>query len=467
MVSLDDRGIDALRRVLYRMEYVFSLKFLRGINDFAEPWYDFDGMKKALEVMQPSYIGAFRLFLLGEDIPLAELENELGKEDAADILSTGLWHVEDGTVKYNNYVILYYQGILLVTEQNPWYKNCLNRNTDVYIGVDSYLLAEKIPFRRGAAVLDLCSGTGIQGMMAAKSASKVVSVEINPKAYPLTCFNVKLNKLDDVIEVRKGDLYSVLKEGEKFDCIYANPPFIPMLDTVEYPICGGGGEDGLMVLRKIWQGLPEYLRPNGEVVVFCECLGDEKGIFFNRETEALLKEQGWRGICATKTRMVTGLQLEKLADLTALFNENFDKEQFKKQLGAVYNKLGAKYLYSIVYNLKADEAGPLKLLDVCNPWHYEGGASVSADFHAERKGKTVKCFLGEKLLGLIGPDAYELIVMLRQGMTVGQAVKLLYVKYRLFGMPIKSYYAYLDQMLALCSRLETDGVLTRPAGDGK
>lgn len=463
MISLDPVGIKALRNVLGRMEYVFTCKTLRRTSDFLDPWYDYETMKKCLGSLDTSYRNMFFLFALGQSADYEVIEAEIGKDDLEKLLSTGIWYKEDGQVKTNNYVILYYQGMVLVTEINPWLETCTNRNTDVYIGVDSLRLAENIPYRRGAKVLDLCSGTSIQGLMAAKSAAKVVSVEINKKTVPITKFNVLLNGMEDIVEVREGDLYTVLKDDEKFDCIYANPPFIPMLDTVDYPICGGGGEDGLMVLRKILAGIPQRLNKDGEVIIFCECLGNDKEVFFDTEVETIAKQEEWSCFCTWNDRIIGGRQIELLAGLTELFNKTFDAADFKAKMREIYQRYKAEYLYSLIYKFKADGGnGKLQYIDVLNHWHYKDKAKVRTEFTGRVNERYVDYYLGEKYVGSCNFDTYEFILHLRAGMSIEAAAKMLYFKYRgLMGKDLGSYYGYLQNLIVYCPRFESEGIIEK------
>lgn len=469
MINSAPAAVAALQKVLQKINYRFVTKVMQGCNDFYSPcWYTWPIMEGIFNRIESPYKKTIRLFWQGVDTPAEELEAEIGKNMLDGLLSTGIWREEEGVIRTNNYVLVSYMNMVVVVEQNPWYPNCTNKNTDVYIGPDSYRLGEKIPFRRGATVLDLCSGSGIQGILAARSAKKVVSVELNPKAYPVTCFNVLLNGMEDIIEVRKGDLYGVLKDGETFDCIYANPPFIPMLDTVEYPICGGGGEDGLMVMRKILEGLPSHLNRDGEVIIFCECLGDEKEVFFDSHVEAMAQKHGYSCMCARDDRVVGGCQIEGLAGLTALFNENFDSADFIAKMREIYKRLGAKYLYSLIYYLKADggndDNGRISYLNSYCRWHYENCGNVAEDYHVEENGFQMDYYLGDKKIFTAGNTEAQLLELLKEGHTVEQAAKWIYVKKRALkekGIGKVSYFNYLQSMLLCCQQLEKYGLLKR------
>lgn len=462
MLKTSEKSILALRKILKDSDYLFVMKELRGASDFVNPWYAFEDMKRAMEKLDSPYRHTLELLQMGLDAERAQIAGEIGEEALEAILECGLWEEREGRIFCRNLVVLTYRGLYLVTELNPWYETCTNRNTDVYIGSDSLRLAENISWRRGARVLDLCSGTGIQGMMAARSAEHVVSVEINPKAVPVTRFNIRLNGMEDIMEVREGDLYDVLREGETFDCIYANPPFIPMLDTVEYPICGAGGEDGLRVLNRIMEGLPERLAPGGEVVIFCECLGDEKGVFYDRDVRRVCEENAWKCVASHQLRMIAGLQIEKLAELSALFSESFDSADFKKRMREIYVRLGASYLYNIVYRMENTGNFAFEAVDSFNPWHTADRAGIAPDLTRRQVGDFTCLGLGGQEKRMVLPDVAELVSTLGEGYTLEEAVKWLYYKYKatLIGKNVR-FYGYLASVMETCRLLEQDGILER------
>lgn len=81
---------------------------------------------------------------------------------------------------------------------------------------DSLLLAKIVrkKTKKGDQVLDLGTGTGIQGIFAAAQASQVLSVDINPKAIQCAKQNALKNHLDDKIRVRKSDLKKLILENK-------------------------------------------------------------------------------------------------------------------------------------------------------------------------------------------------------------------------------------------------------------
>jgi release factor glutamine methyltransferase len=74
----------------------------------------------------------------------------------------------------------------------------------------------------GTRVLDLGSGSGACGIVAARRGCSVTAVDINPAAVRCTRINALLN--DVVLDTRQGDLFEPVR-GERFDLVLFNPPY--------------------------------------------------------------------------------------------------------------------------------------------------------------------------------------------------------------------------------------------------
>lgn len=136
--------------------------------------------------------------------------------------------------------------------------------------------------RPPATVLDLCTGSGCLGILAAHAfpgAARVHMVDVDPRAVALARRNVALHGLAGRVEVCPGDLFAALPTdvlAAGFDLILSNPPYVDRADMGSLPreyrhegaLGLAGGEDGLDVVRRILdEGLPR-LRPGGALV--CE-----------------------------------------------------------------------------------------------------------------------------------------------------------------------------------------------------
>ncbi len=112
-------------------------------------------------------------------------------------------------------------------------------------------------------LLDLCAGTGIAALVAAKNGARQAwSSDITERCSIFAEFNRRLNAIPN-LSVVTSDLYQSLN-GQTFDRIVAHPPYVPSLSPKW--IFYSGGEDGEQVTRGIVEGLPRHLRDGG---TFC------------------------------------------------------------------------------------------------------------------------------------------------------------------------------------------------------
>jgi release factor glutamine methyltransferase len=124
----------------------------------------------------------------------------------------------------------------------------------------------------GAAVLDLGTGTGVGALAAARWAGRVVAVDVNPEAVRCARINVLLNRVDDRVEVRGGDLFDPV-DGERFDVILFNPPYYP--GAPKNPLDRAFRAADLP--QRFARRLADHLNPGGYALVLLSSTGDEEG----------------------------------------------------------------------------------------------------------------------------------------------------------------------------------------------
>ena len=114
------------------------------------------------------------------------------------------------------------------------------------------------------SALDVGCGCGIQALYLATHADRVVATDLSSRACALTQFNAALNEA--VIDVREGSLFEPV-EGETFDLIVTNPPFVITPDSVrgaagllEYR---DGGMDRDNLIRAVLRGAPACMNEGG------------------------------------------------------------------------------------------------------------------------------------------------------------------------------------------------------------
>jgi HemK-related putative methylase len=90
----------------------------------------------------------------------------------------------------------------------------------------SIFMAKNLRILPGETVLDMGTGSGIQAIIAAQTAVRVVAVDINPEAVRYARENIAANNLYNNVLVMQGDLFSPLSNDEKFDVILFTPPYL-------------------------------------------------------------------------------------------------------------------------------------------------------------------------------------------------------------------------------------------------
>jgi release factor glutamine methyltransferase len=133
---------------------------------------------------------------------------------------------------------------------------------------DSFLFAENLTVREGDVVVDMGTGCGILGVVAAGKASRVVAVDVNPYAVRCARENAKMNGVLDKLFFVQGDLFSAIRIGEKFDLVLFNAPYLPAGGCEDNSWLGRawyGGVTGRQVIDRFICEVPKYLRRGGRV----------------------------------------------------------------------------------------------------------------------------------------------------------------------------------------------------------
>jgi len=136
---------------------------------------------------------------------------------------------------------------------------------------DTFQLLETIKLEKDDRVLELGTGCGLIALSCAQQGSKVVCTDINPYATALAKRNYQINRplIKGSIDVRNGDMFSVIRSDERFDIIIFNPPYLPTRtedrvgDTGWFDVATDGGADGLFITKRFLKGLSKHLAKNG------------------------------------------------------------------------------------------------------------------------------------------------------------------------------------------------------------
>lgn len=112
-------------------------------------------------------------------------------------------------------------------------------STRFCFGMDAVLLSEFVKVKKGAEVLDFCTGTGvIPILLCAKTEGKhFTALEIQPEVADMAKRSVEMNELSDKIEVICGDLKDSKEifKGNEFDVVTVNPPYMVPTNALVNP----------------------------------------------------------------------------------------------------------------------------------------------------------------------------------------------------------------------------------------
>ncbi|UQX86677.1 putative protein N(5)-glutamine methyltransferase [Jatrophihabitans telluris] len=130
--------------------------------------------------------------------------------------------------------------------------------------------------RPGATVLELCCGTGAISLVLARSVAplELHASDIDPSAVRCARRNLELTGAT----VYEGDLYDPLPETlrARVDLLVVNAPYVPSAAIAYMPpearehealIALDGGEDGLVLHRRIAAEATTWLRPGGRLMI--------------------------------------------------------------------------------------------------------------------------------------------------------------------------------------------------------
>ena len=153
---------------------------------------------------------------------------------------------------------------------------------EVYIpSDDTFLLARHLDTSEGETVLEMGTGCGLLGILAAKRGANVVAVDINPHAARCSALNAELNGVTRGFKTRQSNLFDAVNDT-KFDLIIFNPPYLP---TDQNDKADGwlekawqGGSTGREVIERFIKELANHLKPNGRMLMVLSSLSDPERV---------------------------------------------------------------------------------------------------------------------------------------------------------------------------------------------
>jgi release factor glutamine methyltransferase len=127
-------------------------------------------------------------------------------------------------------------------------------------------------------LLDVGTGSGCLAVALASQhkTAVVTAIDLSADALAVARRNAARHKLDERIRFLEGDLFAPVPEGERFDFIVSNPPYIPtaVIATLaaevrdhEPRLALDGGGDGFVVIDRLLAESPKYLEVGGYLLL--------------------------------------------------------------------------------------------------------------------------------------------------------------------------------------------------------
>ncbi len=127
-------------------------------------------------------------------------------------------------------------------------------------------------------VIDLCTGSGCIAAAIAENCdtAAVIAVEIDDQAFAVATGNLEKHGLADRVSLLQGDLFGPVPEGNQFDLIVSNPPYVTTaeMDTLPPDVrlhepqrALDGGGDGLDIVRRIIDEGRGRLKSGGAILL--------------------------------------------------------------------------------------------------------------------------------------------------------------------------------------------------------
>lgn len=131
---------------------------------------------------------------------------------------------------------------------------------------------------RIGSILDVGTGSGCIAISLAKNLADVsiCASDVSEAALAVAQRNAERHGLLGRIEFRAGDLFEPWKPDGKFDMIVSNPPYVGRSEAASLPAgvrefephaALFAGEDGLDILRRLVAEAPQYLKPEGHLLI--------------------------------------------------------------------------------------------------------------------------------------------------------------------------------------------------------
>lgn len=367
ITALDPATADVLRSYLDHAGFSGIYKFVAGANLYALL------PSVVTPASVPRIAGFFddvladdpdaallRPLIIGQPVPRDSLDAR--QRTVADaLIAGGILTEHDGRIGPTTFQLISAFGRDLLIDRRIHFGGGIH---DIYIGFDSYAMLHAIDqnrlHRRGTRALDLCTGSGISALYMAGFCPDVVATDIGPAPLALSCFNRRLNGLDDRVEIREQRLEDTLAGDERFDVLTCNPPFVAYPPGLAGTLYSKGPDlDGQGYMRRLIEALPRVLTPGGAAYLVTDLVGDAARPHFMAELEVYAADLGLQIDVFIDNRIAAEVQVEPMAHYLHGLNPEIGLDELRHRFRAFQAEdLRATHYHMSTIRLITDAPAP-------------------------------------------------------------------------------------------------------------
>lgn len=130
--------------------------------------------------------------------------------------------------------------------------------------------------RQGDHVLDMGTGSGINGIIAATVARHVVAVDLTEDAVECTRQNAIRNNVSEKMDVIQSDIFESV--SGRFNLVIFDPPFRWFKPSDSHEV--GMTDENYAGLRRFFSQVDDYLAPRGRILMAFSSIGDLEYVKF-------------------------------------------------------------------------------------------------------------------------------------------------------------------------------------------
>ena len=277
-LNLEDiKALYKFKDFLDEIDYGFVLNRILGDEVFyVYPLPDFTYARTEIKKISNSLGDIIEFFLLGIPKRIELIEEFISNDIIECLLKLDILSRDEQDYWLQNLLLISHSNCYFFVSNVNYYPTCTKKEQTPYIGPDTFLLSKMIINSCSGTILDVCTGNGIQAVLAALTSEKVYAFDSDYYSVKIATINTYINKVNQKVKVLQSDINVTLANYNiEFDFIIVNPQVISQSKKLRYQLCYNIGQENNSVVDKIMSDLMPYLKDKGTFIMSGQSLGKD------------------------------------------------------------------------------------------------------------------------------------------------------------------------------------------------